>query len=239
MRGTTLSTLQALACFVIAVAGLVPIFPETRPFWGFTYVVPDYAVPTVFEVEPESPAAFAGLQVDDEFVTANGSPVDDRSVIRTLNTLQPGETVSFDMSRQGKALKMTATAEKPSLAAIYYPTVWHPGVGVLAGLLGLIILAARPPRSAPRWLPGCIFASGIGLAILFYLAIASDNFLSFLIVRQYHMMPSWAPRQFAQSWVGLTASLTLVASSIWHFATRRLNSVGVGETSQSPADSIA
>ena len=239
MRGTRLSNLQALACFVIAVAGLVPVFHKNRPFWGLNYVTLDYGLPTVFEVEPESPADRAGLQVNDEFLTANGSGVDDRSLIRALNALKPGDTVRLGMLRQGRPVEMTATAEEPPIAWIYYSTVWHPGVGVVAGMLGLILLAARPPRPAPRWLPAFIFVGGVGLATIFYLAITSHDPFPYLPVRQYHMLNAGARWHFEQSWVGLAASLVLVTLTIWQLGGQLRSSVGDREASGAPVSSVA
>jgi hypothetical protein len=236
MRATSLSTLQAVACFAIAAAGLVPIFHQNRPFWGLTYVTLDNGLPTVYVVESGSPAGLAGMQVDDEFLTANGSTVDDRSLLKVLDGLKPGDTARLHIKRGEQEVDLSATGGEPPIAWIYYPSTWHPGAGCVALFLGLIVLAARPPRPVPRWLGAAVCVTGFGLAAIFYMAITSNDPMAYLPVRQYHYL-NWGTRwHFEQSWVGLVAALLLGSLGVLQLLKQFRGQVAPHGSTTHPAD---
>lgn len=68
----------------------------------------------ITEVLPDSPAAEAGLQVDDVITAVNGDPVDaERTLRERLLAYQPGDTVTLDVLRGGETLTIEVTLAQP------------------------------------------------------------------------------------------------------------------------------
>jgi membrane-associated protease RseP (regulator of RpoE activity) len=90
--------------------GLVEITPDLRSHFG---VGRDSGV-MVGSVEPESPAAKAGVEVGDIILKANGQPVESSSDLsRTVRGKKAGDTVNLEISRNRASKTLTATvAEK-------------------------------------------------------------------------------------------------------------------------------
>jgi serine protease Do len=67
----------------------------------------------VVRVIPNSPAAKAGLKVDDVITAINGQPVgENRALTRTVGTLSIGRSVDVDVLRDGNPQKLTLTLEE-------------------------------------------------------------------------------------------------------------------------------
>jgi S1-C subfamily serine protease len=61
-------------------------------------------------VQPESPAAEAGLQVDDVVTAVNGEPVDEERTLRDrLIAYEAGDVITLDVLREGESLSLEAT----------------------------------------------------------------------------------------------------------------------------------
>jgi len=212
--------LQAVACFVIATAGLVPVFHANRPFWGLSCISFDDNPPRVHTVESDSPASLAGLRTDDVILAVNGSSTDFTNLMSILNGLQQDESVRLRVKRREQERDVTATGFKPPIAMIYYQTIWHPLAGVAGLALGLLVIATQPLRPTPRWRPILLGIVGLVLAIIFFLAIINDNFFSYWQVRRFHNLNGGTKWHFHQNWVGLFASLGLTILGTWEL--RRL-----------------
>ncbi len=77
----------------------------------------------VLTVREGSPAARAGLRVEDVITAINGSKVDDaRDLLNSIALIRVGEAVDLDLIRAGRALRITATIgndfESPSHRAL-------------------------------------------------------------------------------------------------------------------------
>ncbi|GAA2819740.1 site-2 protease [Aminobacter aminovorans] len=67
--------------------------------------------PTVAEVRAASPAANAGIQPGDRFVSVDGQPVETFSDVQRIVSGRGGDPLAFVMMRDGKEVTVTATPE--------------------------------------------------------------------------------------------------------------------------------
>ena len=83
---------------------------------GFLDFLPDYgAVPIVVRnVEPNTPAAEAGLSIGDRIVAINGEPVKSAEQVTQLIREHKGQPVTLRVERNGKTVDITATARRLS-----------------------------------------------------------------------------------------------------------------------------
>ncbi len=81
---------------------------------GLLDFLPDYGdVPVVVrEVTPNSPAAEAGLQVDDQIVAIAGQKVRSAEQVTQYITEHKGQPITLSIKRQGQQMDITATARK-------------------------------------------------------------------------------------------------------------------------------
>ena len=64
----------------------------------------------ITEVEPDSPAAAAGVQVDDVVVAVDGAPIDGAAaLVATIRDAGPGATLDLSVVRAGETVVLTAT----------------------------------------------------------------------------------------------------------------------------------
>lgn len=209
MHRTAASTLQTIACFVVAAAGLVPVVHMNRPFWGLNCISFDQGAPKVYQVEEDSPAKAAGLLEDDVILSVNGSGIDYSGLAAILDSLKPGETVPLRVRRGEAEMDVSVSGIAPPVAMIYYPSIWHPVAGLVGLTLALLVIATEPMRPAPRWRAALLGAGGLALAVCFFVAIAHNNVFSYWQIRRYHTLNWGAKWHFEQAWVGLLASLAL------------------------------
>lgn len=211
----SMSRAQIVACFLIAAAGLIPVFHENKPFWGLYCIRWDDAPPKVTEVDAGSPANSAGLRVDDAILTVNDKKTNFESLMAVLDNLQPGETAKLRVQRGEGELDVTAVAAKPPIAVIYYPTLWHPIAGGIGFALALLLLATAPLQPIPRRRPTLLCIAGLILAVAFFLAIANDSIFAAWHICRYHNL-NWGTKwHFAQNWVGFVASIVLAILGAW------------------------
>ncbi len=89
---------------------LIEMTPELREHFG----APRDAGVLVGDVEKDSPAAKAGIQVGDIVTAVGGNRVDSpRDVSRTVRPMKPGETVKIDLSRNRAKKQVTVTVGEP------------------------------------------------------------------------------------------------------------------------------
>lgn len=107
----SISVLALLILGFVAAAGAqdAPAPGEGRPFLGIRLAeTPDGVV--IQEVLPDSPAEAADLQVDDILTAINGEAVSSaRDAVREIRGLNPGDSVTLDVSRGDESLSLEAT----------------------------------------------------------------------------------------------------------------------------------
>jgi len=67
--------------------------------------------PTVAEVRPNSPAAEAGIQPGDRFVSVNGTTVENFADVQRLVSGRAGDQLTFTVNRNGEEITVSATPE--------------------------------------------------------------------------------------------------------------------------------
>jgi regulator of sigma E protease len=67
--------------------------------------------PVISEVRPDSPAAAAGFQPGDRFVTVDGSPVESFADVQRLVSGRTGDPIVFVLARNGGEVTLTATPQ--------------------------------------------------------------------------------------------------------------------------------
>jgi regulator of sigma E protease len=67
--------------------------------------------PMVAEVRPDSPAAVAGMEIGDRFVSVDGERVDSFADVQRLVSGRAGDPIVFVMLRDGRDITVTATPE--------------------------------------------------------------------------------------------------------------------------------
>jgi serine protease Do len=87
---------------------------------ALTFGRPDLEGAVVTGVDPDSPAAQAGLKLGDVILRASGLAVHDaRTVLRIVLTIPSGQPISFDVWRDGRAIKETIVGRPwPNLSAL-------------------------------------------------------------------------------------------------------------------------
>jgi membrane-associated protease RseP (regulator of RpoE activity) len=89
--------------------GFLPLTPELRRHWG----VAEEAGVLVSKVVEDSPAAKAGVQVGDILTRIDGDSVERNFALhRLIGRREPGETVTLEVVRGGRAQTLSATLEK-------------------------------------------------------------------------------------------------------------------------------
>lgn len=67
--------------------------------------------PMVAEVQPDSPAAAAGFQPGDRFVSVNGTVVESFADVQSIVSGRAGDEITFVMQRDGEEVTLVATPE--------------------------------------------------------------------------------------------------------------------------------
>ena len=67
--------------------------------------------PMVAEVQPDSPAAVAGFQSGDRFVSVNGTEIDSFADVQRIVSGRAGDEITFVMLRDGEQVTLIATPE--------------------------------------------------------------------------------------------------------------------------------
>ena len=84
----------------------VQVSRDAVPVWSFS------EPPVVVAVEPESPAARAGLRAGDRIVSFEGQTITSAAAGRSFGAVEPGKGVVIDLERDGDVRKVTLTAGK-------------------------------------------------------------------------------------------------------------------------------
>ncbi|RMF85670.1 MAG: RIP metalloprotease RseP [Nitrospirae bacterium] len=108
-------------------------------------------------VQPESPAAAAGLRSGDRIAAIDGAPVASWSAMARVVRAHPGEPLRIRVARGPEAVALTVTPE-----TVPNPEAGRPGQPATIGRLG--IAAAEPPPelfTVRRLAPGPALAAGL------------------------------------------------------------------------------
>jgi serine protease Do len=88
--------------------GISDVTPENAKFFNLT----DANGAVVSQVEPDSPAAKAGLKTGDVITELNGKKVTDASDLQVaVGQMKPGSTIKLDVLRDGKSMTVPVTLE--------------------------------------------------------------------------------------------------------------------------------
>ncbi|MBM3567937.1 MAG: RIP metalloprotease RseP [Alphaproteobacteria bacterium] len=74
-----------------------------------------FTPPVVGEVQPDSAAAAAGLRSGDRVLSAGGSSIERFQDLQRVVRLRPGETLAFEIEREGTRRSLTATIGRRTL----------------------------------------------------------------------------------------------------------------------------
>jgi len=147
---------------------------------SFKLAAPEGAL--VSKVEPDSAAARAGVQVGDVILKLNGKPVSDSGSLKyEVDSTRPGDTVSLEVWRSGKALTLQAklddAAAKEGRTASARSADAHAKLGLSvrpltpeersqAGVAaGLVVEGSSGPAAAAGIEPGDVVLSADGTPI--------------------------------------------------------------------------
>ncbi|HSP78254.1 MAG TPA: trypsin-like peptidase domain-containing protein, partial [Myxococcaceae bacterium] len=111
--------------------------------------VPDRHGALVSEVQPDTPAARAGLQQDDVILSLDGEPVETaRGLTRNVGFRAPGEKVRLSLVRDGRQRQVQVTlGERPDLEGL--AAAPQPQAEEETGRLGLRLLPVDPRMGLP------------------------------------------------------------------------------------------
>lgn len=105
--GETIDLQAALAARPAAPSINLPF--ESRPYLGVTLEQTDNGV-VIRQITPQSPAAAAGLQVDDVITAINGTTMTTReAVVSAIQALKAGDSVSLEIRRGDETLTVETT----------------------------------------------------------------------------------------------------------------------------------
>ncbi|MFO0901114.1 MAG: PDZ domain-containing protein [Pirellulales bacterium] len=119
---------------------------------------PDGQAMRVLAVHPQSPAALAGVQPQDQLVAVNGQPVPSRAEFgRLMNSLPPGQTVLLEYWREGSKHSISVKlGTRPADLNAVPPAIAAPqgAVGAAAPGLAAANNQTLPPAAGPLVPPG-------------------------------------------------------------------------------------
>ena len=110
--------------------------------------------PVVAEIRPDSPAAAAGFQPGDRFVSVDGTPVESFSDVQRLVSGRTGDPIVFVLARDGGEVTLTATPELMEQTDVL-------GNVVKIGVIGVV---STPDTAQPRvvtFTPGAAVAEAV------------------------------------------------------------------------------
>ena len=145
-------------------ASLVPLLPNTHPFWGsnrsWTSLNPHEI--RIDSVLPESPVSAAGMEVGDMVQSIDGQPIDGWKMWdQTVEQMQPGQQVQLRVKRNGKELTLTAKGLEPQLEAVVYYD-WQLVFAGSCIIFLVLIIATQPLRPLlALWRPILLILAGL------------------------------------------------------------------------------
>src|SRR6266550_9459124 len=99
-----------------------PIVPQTKPWMRKALrqieILPA-ETPLIAKVEPESPAAKAGLKANDLIVAINGQRLYNMLEIRDFIRDHPGEPLTLMVERDGKTIQLSFDPGPPKMASVF------------------------------------------------------------------------------------------------------------------------
>ena len=138
-------------------ASLVPSTIYSDPFWGIEGFVDrdvfeETGAPGVrlIRIASGSPAAAAGLMDGDRILLVKDRPVTFHNFGRLLDEIRSGESVTFNVRRNDKDLRLVQTGEKPALSAVSIFD-WQFVSAPLFLVLLLLLIATQPLDPVPLW----------------------------------------------------------------------------------------
>lgn len=104
--------------------------------------------PIIRNIDGNSAAQQAGIQLQDEVIAIDGAPVKSwRDIIRILD-LNKGETVNFEVLRDGEVLQIDVTPQQAAYTDVYGDEVPYYDFGI-SGLAEPLAIVGEAPKNMP------------------------------------------------------------------------------------------
>lgn len=103
--------------------------------------------PVVSEVRPDTPAAAAGLQPGDRFVSVDGSPIESFADVQRIVSGRAGDPLVFVLAREGKDVTVTVTPELMEQTDAL-------GNAIRVGIIGVVSTPDSAQRRVETFSPG-------------------------------------------------------------------------------------
>jgi len=153
---------QLLVCAAGLAISLLPSAARAPAFWGVHFLEDAVSGEVVVgDVDPDSPAAAAGLQADDEVTYVNGEPADADTLRDALGDMPPGKRLPLTVRRNDKEQILYAVG-RPESAFLFWHWQFATALTFLA--LAAVLIATQPLEPAPLWRPLAAGAVGFVLA---------------------------------------------------------------------------
>lgn len=195
------------------------------PFFNFLLTVAVFAVmfsvfgrfvaePMVAEVRPDSPAAEAGIQPGDRFVSVDGVPIETFGDVQRIVSGRSGEALSFVLERDGRQITLTATPEPAEVEDAL-------GNNIRIGVIGVVNNEALGQPRRIEYSP--IEALGAGVEETWSIILRTGSFLKRLVLGREDRCQLGGPVKIADM-AGKAADLGFV----WLVQLVALLSAGIG-----------
>lgn len=127
---------------------------------------------TIDKVQPQTPAAAAGLRAGDVILQVDGRPMDNSiDAGRAINLVAPGTTLRLRIRRAGSDSTVTVRTIEPLAGDDVYTS----RIGVVLDTIGLVVGLPRPVTIDADGVAGP--SAGLAVALFVYDAVADDDLL--------------------------------------------------------------
>ncbi len=162
---------ETLVCLLGLVASIVPALVYTYPFWGVSAFIDkepfsDEAPGVIVgQIDDESPVASAGILPHDRVIQFNNKPLQFANFRKTLAAVEPGELISIDVKREGKAVRLEYKGEAPRLEGVlFFDWQFWLRRPLFSFCSSLLVATAQPLQPAPLWRDDHLLPSpGLGI----------------------------------------------------------------------------
>jgi hypothetical protein len=216
---------EILVCLVGFAASVVPEFSYSDSVWGvhsFADKMPFVTDPTpgvfVTHVALNSPVAAAGLKEGDYLLAVSGKPVEFATLRERLHAIQSGETVTFDVKRNGADLQLVARAPAPSLEGVLVLDCQFVSAPVFL-VLFLLLVATQPLEPPPLWREIVVTLGGLAVLVV-AVVVELTRFIPWTIVRQWLTVTNGPPPRLHYSLLGVVSLAGLALAVLGAFSIR-------------------
>ena len=119
----------------------------------------------VGQIDDGSPVASAGILPHDRVIQFNNKPTQFANFRKTLAAVEPGELITIDVKRDGKAVRLEYKGEAPRLEGVLFFD-WQFASAPAFLILLLLLVATQPLQPAPLWRTIIVTIAGLGILIV-------------------------------------------------------------------------